>query len=111
MSLHWKDAGTTLLTAGVITLSLAAAYEWWSFITVRKAIAGMLLLGVGACALGAYNTNNVPAFYSIAMGALVIAAGVTILLGLIFGNKAYAVVLAVLIGLLWLASTIRHAII
>ena len=111
MSLHWKDAGTALLTAGVVTLSLAAAYEWWSFLTVRKSIAGMLLLGVGACALGAYNTNNLPALYSVAMGALIVAAGVTALLGFIFGNKIYAVVLAVLIGLLWLVSTIRHAII
>lgn len=111
MSLGWKDAGSTLLVAGTATLAIAAVREWVSFLTVRWAIAGMLVLGIGACAVGAYNTTNLPATYSIAMGTLVVAAAVTAILGFVFGTKAYPIVLAGLIGLLWIIATVRHAVI
>lgn len=108
MNLNWKDAGSTVLVAGIVTLAIAAVREWAPFLTVRWALAGMLILGIGACAVGGYSTANLPAAYSITMGALVAAMAVVAILGFIFGNKAYAVGLAALIGILWLIATTRH---
>lgn len=109
MSLGWKDAGSTLLTAGAVTLAIVAIRDWASFVTVRWALVGMMLLGVGACAVGAYGGTDLPPLYSVGMGILVAGAIVTLLLGLIFGGKSYLVAMAVIIGLLWLITTIRHA--
>jgi hypothetical protein len=111
MSLNWKDAATTLLTAGSVALTVAAVQEWVSFISVRWAIAGMTILGVAACAVGSYNTANVPASYSLLMGGLVIAATVCAVLGLIFGAKGYAIAMASAVVILWLIATVRHAVV
>lgn len=111
MSLSWKDAATTILTAGVVTLAFAAVQEWLSFLSVRWTVVGMLVLGIGACAVGAYSTNTAPAYYSLVTGVLVAVAGLCVLLGLIFGAKGYAVALASAIVVLWFIATVRHAIV
>lgn len=111
MSISWKDAASTILVASTATLAVAAAREWASFLTVRWAIAGMLVLGIGACAVGAYNVTHLSSTYSVIMGTLVAAVTVTAILGLIFGSKAYPLILAGLMGLLWIIATIRHAVI
>ena len=108
MSLGWKDAGSTLLTAAVVTLAIAAVQEWVSFLSVRLAISGMLVLGIGACVVGASTSGSLPVIYTITLGVLVAVSLITALLGLAFGHKAYAVVLAILIGLMWFVSTVRH---
>jgi len=109
MSLGWKDAGSTLTTAAVVTLAIAVVRGWTSFLTVRWAISGILILGIGACAVGAASGGNLPMIYSITFGVLVAASIITALLGLAFNNKAYVVVLAAIIALMWFVSTMRHA--
>ncbi len=111
MSLGWKDAGSTLLVGGVMALAVAVIREWASFLTIRWSLVGMLILGIGACAVGAYSPTHAPALYTITMGILVAASVTTVLLGLIFGNKVYVVMLAIIIGILWLSSTVRHALV
>lgn len=109
MSLSWKDGVSTLLTAGAITLTIAAVQQWSSAITVRWAIGGMFILGLLACAIGGMSPEKAPPLYLTAMGVLVIAAVLTGVLGLALNSKGFAIAMAVTLGVLWFVATIRHA--
>lgn len=110
MNLGWRDMLAALLTVGTATLAAAAVWKWTTFITVRWAIVGMLVLGILTCAIGSYNAAALPPLYSILMGGLVIITSAAALLGLVFNAKAYVVVMAAGLVLLWIAATARHAI-
>ena len=110
MSLSWKDAVSTILIAGIGLIALAVAGDWWPWLTIRWAVVGVSILGVAACVAGSDSSSELPDPYNTLMNVIVGIAAIAALLGLIFGHKSYLIILAALSGLLWLITTIRHAV-
>lgn len=112
MKLTWKDAAATTLTAGAVGLygAFLAGTEL-PLVSAPRALAGVVLvLGLGACALGGSDlqTNGRPSRWMIWLGTL---GGVALLTGVITLITGSEVVLATLVGItvvLWLLATARH---
>lgn len=118
MRLTWKDAVTTLFTAGIVAVYIAFLQEagWPLIASVRGTTAAILVLGfVGGCAFGAVGDGYGKGESSVSkmligittvLGVIALAAGIYALV------TASAVMLAVLFGAtvaLWLTATLRHA--
>lgn len=107
MSLGWKDAAATLITAAaaVVTYARVKGYSWPLLGSWRMGTLALLVLGIGACAAGA--VPNKDAWTTVA-SVLGIAGMVIGLLGLIAGSKLAFLLLAADIVLLWAVSTMHH---
>ena len=112
MTLTWKDAAATVLTA-IAVLVYAAAHQSWDVWLIgssnRWAAAVVLLLGVGACAMGTagpemgkHSSTRVLA----AIGSLALVFG---LWALAMGSLTALALLVVCTVVLWAGSTLRHA--
>ena len=112
MSLSWKDAVSTLLVAGAVTLTYAKVTgvnipllgSW------RLGTLALLVLGFATCIVagwGAVPTQNVWTAIASVFGVLGLTIGVA---GLVFESRFLFVALAVDITQLWLVSTLHHII-
>jgi hypothetical protein len=108
MTLTWKDAAATALTA-LSVLVFAAAHQGWEVAlvgdSVRWAGACMLVLGIATCALGSPASgpaNRVLA--ALGVGALVLAV-----LTIATGSLTALSLLTLDVVALWAGSTLRHA--
>lgn len=113
MSLTWRDAVTTIIAAGAVTIAIAAVKEWNIPIIGNPRWAALILiaLGIALCIIG--NTSSQADMSNPYVMIMAILGGGVILLavlGLIVGAAIYAGVTAALIVLMWLVSTIRHLI-
>lgn len=113
MSLTWRDAVTTIIAAGAVIIAVAAMREWNVPIigNPRWAALVLIVLGIALCIIGntatQTNTSNPYVMLMAILGGGVILLAV---LALIIGTAIYVGITAVLIGLMWLVSTIRHLI-
>jgi hypothetical protein len=108
MELTRKDGAATLLTA-LAVLVFFAAHESWNVPlvgdSVRWAAAAILVLGMVTCALGERRSDAA----SRIMGAIGVAALAFAVLALVTGSLTWLSLLTAAFVLLWLASTVRHA--
>lgn len=109
--LTWKDGLTTILFAAAIAVMLAVTQAWgWPLLGSHRAGALLLgLLGLGMCAGGAVEGRRRSRVYSTTMAALGSMALVLLIWGIIAGSEAVFLALGATIGVMWLASTIGHA--
>lgn len=98
MSLTWKDAAATVLTALIVA-------GWLVVDSNRWAAAVVLALGVVSCSLGSAGRERMwrlPAFLGVAalvLGVLAIVTGSSLALALLVADDV----------VLWAVTTLRHA--
>lgn len=114
MRLTWKDGVTTLLAVATVLVALAVVQEWdWPLLgSVRAGTVALMAVGLGMCALGGSTVERSeargPYFATLSMlGILALVLGVW---ALIAGTEEPFLALAIVSVLMWLASTMRHAI-
>ena len=98
MSLTWKDAAATVLTAGIVVTWLAVDGNRW-------AAAIVFALGALSCSLGTAAKGRMwrlPAFLGVAALVLAVVALAT-------GSWLALSLLALADVLLWAVTTLRHA--
>ena len=110
MSLTYKDAVATVITAGVVVLSYAKLkeYDWPLLGSWRLATLALLILGLGTCIFVGSNITAIKGGWmnaGAAVGGLAMALAI---LGLIFNNKIMFILLSVSIIALWALTTIHH---
>jgi hypothetical protein len=115
MALNWKDGVATLLTAGAVGVyaALLADAGLPLVSTPRTVALAVLVLGVAACAIGARVPLNEADRVGGAVGALskvAALAGIAGLVAIVTGSEPVLAVFVGLTVLLWLATTVRHAI-
>jgi hypothetical protein len=108
MALSWKDGVTTVLAAGTVALAYAKYYGWHSWLTApRLGIVALALIGLGMC------TQSTPTpdthIWTGLLSTLGALSLVLVIIGLIFGQSWAFYALAGDILVLWLLSTIKHA--
>lgn len=109
--LTWKDGLTTILLAAAIAVMLAVTQAWgWPALGSYRTGALVLgLLGLGMCAGGAVEGRRRSRVYSTTMAVLGSSALVLLIWGIIAGTEAVFLALGATIGVMWIASTIGHA--
>lgn len=111
MKLTWRDIVTSLLVIAGGAVVYAKFYSYtWAVIggSWRNAVAALAILGLAMVAVTGFELAN---HSWLNMGEMVlglIAAGL-IIAGLIVTNHVVFYSLAVVLGVLWLVSTARHA--
>lgn len=110
MGITWKDAVTTVLAAGVITVAVAVVQKWGTPILSSARLASVIILavGVGMCILSGYDPEKLNSTYAGLMSMIAGLAGIAAILGVVFGTGFFVVIAAGAVGILWLVSTIRH---
>jgi hypothetical protein len=113
MRLTWRDGVTTVLAVAVVLATMAVVEEWgWPLLgSYRAGGVVLLVLGFGMCALsGSSQTTSMRSPYTVTTSILgVLALGFAIW-AIIADTQAPFVALAIDIVLLWLVSTMHHAI-
>ena len=111
MTLTWKDAGATVLTA-LAVLVFAAAHQSWNVWLIgssnRWAAGVVLLLGVGACSLGSPSKErgmDASTMLLSVIGSLALLCG---LWALATGSLTALSLLVVCTVALWVSATLRH---
>lgn len=110
MRLTWRDAVATVLTAGATTLYIgqAADASWAPLSGVRATALAVLVLGLGACAIGGAEASRDSEVMSGPMPFLGSLTGVLLVGAAVSG---WAAPLGIAVGvtcLLWLVTTVRH---
>jgi len=105
-----KDVAATIVTAAAV-LVFAAAYSSWSVWLVgsstRWAAGAILLLGLGACALGSPDTSGKDKATELLAVVGIVALALAIFT-LISGAMGGLMLLIVADVVLWVAATARH---
>ncbi|HTI29872.1 MAG TPA: hypothetical protein VL687_05910 [Methylomirabilota bacterium] len=113
MRLTWKDGATTLLAAVVVGI-LAAHTANWSVPFVENARwAALLIGGIGLlmCIVGGSEAAIVArSTYTVVAGTLGGVALLLVIAGVVTGSSLAVTLVAVDTIVLWLVSTIRHAV-
>lgn len=108
MTLGRKDIEAASLTT-LAVLAFFATHQGWNVPLIgdshRWAAGAIMLLGIGACALGSPSEGRATKFLA-ALGILALALAI---LALATGSLTPLSLLVVDIVALWVASTIRHA--
>ena len=114
MRLTWRDAVSTVLVLAGLAMALSVIEGWgWPLLGgVREGIVAAGIAGVAACLLGStleksYFTDPFGLITTI-IGMAVI--GIAIVGGLIFGTQEFLLMLMLVIGMLWVLATVRHAV-
>jgi polyferredoxin len=113
MRLTWRDGGATVMAGLVVAVTLAVTRSWdWPMLGSYRAGVGALgVIGLSMCIFGSSRTK--PSFngpfvvFASALGGLAL---VLIIVGLVTGTETPLVLLAVVIEILWAATTLRHAV-
>jgi hypothetical protein len=115
MRLTWKDAVSTVFMAAIVFIyaEFLGSTSAWLISSARGTAGAVLFLGmVGGCgmsaAAGQYQDAQARLYTSIASvaGAIALVAGV---IALITGSTVALAILVVATLALWLAATVRHA--
>lgn len=112
MRLTWKDGVTTVLAIGVVLATMAVVEGWgWPLLgTYRSGAAVLLVVGFGMCALsGSSQTTSMRSAYTVTTSLLGVLALVFAIWAIVADTQAPFVALAIDIVLLWLVSTLHHA--
>ena len=112
MHLTWKDGVSTLLVIAVVLVALAVVQDWgWPLLgSYRAGTVAIAILGLGMCALGgSTRTETFRGPFVATASVLGILALVFAVWALIADERAPFVALAVDTVLLWLVSTLHHA--
>ena len=110
MSLGWKDAAATVLTAGaiVVTYAKVKGFDWPLLGSWRMASAVLLVIGLGTCIL--IGSDSIPA-KNVWTTSASILGGLAFLLAvanLLFNNQVVFLTLASDIVILWAITTLHH---
>ncbi len=120
MKLTWKDLTATVLAAAAVAVFLAVTRSWdWPLLgSYRMGIVALLIIGQGSCVLGGSadaissltdrtaHAVRAADIVAIVLGGLALVLAV---IGLFVGTRAPFVALVVDILILWVVSTLRHA--
>jgi hypothetical protein len=114
MRLTWRDAVSTVLVLAGLAMALSVIEGWgWPLLGgVREGIVAAGIAGVAACVLGSplersYFTDPFGLITTL-IGMAVI--GIAIVGGLIFGTQEFLLMLMLVMGMLWVLATVRHAV-
>ncbi len=120
MKLTSKDLAATVLAAAAVAVFLPVTRSWdWPLLgSYRMGIVALLIIGQGSCVLGGSadaisslvdrkaHAVGAADMVAIALGGLALVLAV---IGLIVGTRAPFVALVADILVLWVVSTLRHA--
>jgi len=114
MRLTWKDGVTTLLAVAVVlvTMSVVQGWDWPLLGSYRAGTVALVVLGMGMCATGgstiqSFSMRNPYVATTSILGGLALAFAIW---ALVSNTEEPFVALAVDTVLLWLVSTMHHAI-
>lgn len=124
MSMHvtWRDAAATALglLGGVVVLAVTQGWDWPLLGTYRAGVVALAAIGIPMCLIGAYPFWDSVAFRQPRLilrdplltiaAVLGFAAATTLVIALVTGTELPFLSLAVLMGVLWLVATLRHAV-
>jgi hypothetical protein len=113
MRLTWRDGVETVMAGLVVAVALAVTRSWdWPMLGSYRAGVGVLgVIGWSMCILGSSRTKS--SFkdpfvvFASALGGLAL---VLVIVGLVTGTETPFLLLAVVIEILWTATTFRHAV-
>ena len=122
MRLTWRDGVATALglMGAVVVLAVLQGRDWPLLGTYRAGVVALAAIGVPMCMIGAYPFWDSVAFadprlilrdpFLTISAVLGFAAATVLVIGLVTGTELPFVSLAVLMGVLWLVATVRHAV-
>lgn len=122
MRLTWRDGVATALglMGAVVVLAVLQGRDWPLLGTYRAGVVALAAIGVPMCMIGAYPFWDSVAFanprlilrdpFLTISAVLGFAAATALVIGLVTGTELPFVSLAVLMGVLWLVATVRHAV-
>lgn len=122
MHLTWRDGVATALglLGAVVVLAVLQGWEWLLLGSYRAGVVALAAVGVPMCLIGAYPFWDSVAFrqprlilrdpFLTVAAVLGFAAATALVIGLVTGTELAFVSLAVLMGVLWLVATVRHAV-
>lgn len=112
MRLTWKDGLSTALAAlgAFVVVPLIAGWDWAPFESYRIGVVALGVLGEGMCLMGRELGPGMRATPYVVFSC-VLGGGALCLFaaGLVTGSRTLFIALALTMGVLWLASTARHA--
>ena len=121
MRLTWRDGVATALgmLGAVVVMAVQQGWEWPLLGNYRAGVVALGAIGVPMCLIGAYPFWDSVAFqqprlilrdpFLTVAAVLGFAAATALVIGLVTGTELPFVSLAVLMGVLWLVATVRHA--
>lgn len=122
MHLTWRDGVATALglLSAVVVLAVLQGWDWPLLGSYRAGVVALATIGVPMCLIGAYPFWESIAFrhprlilkhpFLIIASVLGFATAAALVIGLVTATELPFVSLAVLMGVLWLVATIRHAV-
>lgn len=110
MRITWKDGITTFATAGAIVLERAHFHNWdWPLVSnVRWVVAGLALLIAINLVFGYVLDSQRSTAWSWTAGVLAIVGATLAVLGMIYVNADFAVLLMLTAVVTWAASLVAH---
>lgn len=112
--LTWRDAVSTVLVLAGLAMALSVIEGWgWPLLGgVREGIVAVGITGVAACLLGSPLEKS---YFSDPFGLVttiigMAMIGIAIVGGLILGTEEFLLMLMLVIGMLWVLATVRHAV-
>jgi hypothetical protein len=108
MTLTRKDGAALAVAAWVVLVYVANTQDWWYLGSNRWAIATMTVGGVIGCSLGSAFPGKPTPMVGL-LSALGVAALVLVVVGLVTGSHAMLLALTIVLLVLWLGTTLRHA--
>ena len=113
MRLTWRDGVATALglLGAVVVLAVLLGWDWPLLGSYRAGVVALAAIGVPMCLIGAYPFWEILRDPFLTIGAVLgFGAATALVVGLITGTELPFVSLAVLMGVLWLVATLRHAV-
>jgi hypothetical protein len=113
MRLTWRDGVATVMAGLVVAVALAVTRSWdWPMLGSYRAGVGALgVIGWSMCIFGSSRTKasfrGPFVVFASALGGLAL---VLVTVGLVTGTETPFLLLAVVIEILWLSTTLRHAV-
>ena len=105
----WRDIVTTLLAVagGVIVYAKLQDYGWWLVSSWRGVVAALGVIGIAMCITAGGDLDNRSTLNRLEAILGMLSFGL-IVVGLIFSSQFISLILATVLGALWLVSTARH---
>lgn len=111
MRLTWRDGIETMLIAAVVLVTLAVTQAWgWPLLgTPRAGVVAVGVLGIAMCSVAGSRAASKDPFIVTTTVLAVVTLGL-IVAGLIAGTETLLVALAITLVVMWVLTTLRHAI-
>ena len=114
MRLTWRDAVATaiVIAIGVVVFAVVGEWGWPLLGSVAAGSAAVLALGLAACIVGGSDMGAFSMHDPMLARSTILGAGAFVLAiaGMITGSETVFVILGVTVGVLWVVTTLRHAI-